>query len=157
MLILCLAYSSATVIKTIFDIKDYFESSKFTNLRYLSLCQFTEYSNLGDWPNSLDCTDLKISLEPAVTQNCVPLLQTTNKQDRQYLFGGKDSTDITIEFSYVSFQTIYLYLDSTIWFWKKPKNIYWKRFYSIKKPLSYRALVELDCSWSSYSSFIHAQ
>jgi hypothetical protein len=24
-----------------------------------------------DWPNSLDCTDLKISVEPAVTQNYV--------------------------------------------------------------------------------------
>ena len=29
------------------------------------------------WPNSLDCTDLKIGVEPAVTQNCVPLLHTT--------------------------------------------------------------------------------
>ena len=26
---------------------------------------------IGDWPNSLDCTDLKISVEPAVTQYCV--------------------------------------------------------------------------------------
>ena len=24
-----------------------------------------------DWPSSLDCTDLKISVEPAVTQYCV--------------------------------------------------------------------------------------
>ena len=25
----------------------------------------------ADWPNSLDCTDLKINVEPAVTQYCV--------------------------------------------------------------------------------------
>ena len=33
-------------------------------LKYL----INEYTH---WPNSLDCTDLKISVEPAVTQYCV--------------------------------------------------------------------------------------
>ncbi len=39
-------------------------------------CRAPPVQHIGDWPNSLDCTDLKISVEPAVTQNCVPLLQT---------------------------------------------------------------------------------
>ena len=42
---------------------------------------FIPESRVGDWPNSLDCTDLKISVEPAVTQNCVPLLQTNLFKD----------------------------------------------------------------------------
>ena len=35
-----------------------------------------DYITSSDWPNSLDCTDLKINVEPAVTKNCVPLLHT---------------------------------------------------------------------------------
>ena len=36
------------------------------------------FVHIGDWPNSLDCTDLKNSVEPAVMLNCVA--SVTNKQ-----------------------------------------------------------------------------
>ena len=46
------------------------------------------------WPNSLDCTDLKISVEPAVTQNCVSSV-TNNKLeiDPLYFLGEEDEDD----------------------------------------------------------------
>ena len=37
----------------------------------VSKIKFAILTFVIDWPNSLDCTDLKISVEPAVTQNCV--------------------------------------------------------------------------------------
>ena len=39
-------------------------------------CRAPPVQHIGDWPNFLDCTDLKIGVEPPVTQNCVPLLHT---------------------------------------------------------------------------------
>ena len=33
--------------------------------------EYSKHQNFGHWPNSLDCTDLKISVEPDVTQYCV--------------------------------------------------------------------------------------
>ena len=37
----------------------------------LKLSNFSNGIGPYIWPNSLDCTDLKVSVEPAVTQNCV--------------------------------------------------------------------------------------
>ena len=43
-------------------------------------------------------------------------------------------TKIFMEFFYVSFRNNYLYLDTTILFWKKTKNIYGNTFIPSKKP-----------------------
>ena len=40
--------------------------------------------HIGDWPKSLDCTDLNISVESAVMQNCVT--SVTNKQTNKLSF-----------------------------------------------------------------------
>ena len=45
-------------------------------------------------------------------------------------------------FTYVS-KNNYLYLDSTIIFWKKQKYL-WKHFYTMKKPLKNRANVVFE-------------
>ena len=43
------------------------------------------------WPNSLDCTDLKISVEPAVTQNCVSsVTYIKNRNPKWPILLGRD-------------------------------------------------------------------
>ena len=59
-------YFSDDYNRVVLEMEEGVPDSDYINASYVDVSFRFFY-----WPNSLDCTDLKISVEPAVTQYCV--------------------------------------------------------------------------------------